>query len=76
MYIYVHTFVYVCVCFCNIIEYTRQGSIHACYAYDHVCMHVHALTLSLRAASAPSDTSCATVPARPPSLAQCKAERI
>ena len=31
MYIYVYTFVYVCVCFCNIIEYTRQGYIHACY---------------------------------------------
>ena len=31
MYIYVHTFMYVCVCFCNIIEYTRQGYIHACY---------------------------------------------
>ena len=28
--IYVHTFMYVCV-FCNIIEYTRQGYIHACY---------------------------------------------
>jgi len=27
-------------------------------------MHVHALTLSLRPASAPSDRSCATVPAR------------
>ena len=46
------------------------------YVYDHVLMHVHALTSSLRAASAPSDTSCATVPARPFSLAQCKAERI
>ena len=46
------------------------------YVYDHVLMHVHALTLSLRAASAPCDTSCATVPARPPSLALCKAERI
>ena len=31
MYIYVHTFMYVCVCFCNIMEYTRQGYIHACY---------------------------------------------
>ena len=46
------------------------------YVYDHVLMHVHALTSSLRAASAPSDTSCATVPARPFSLALCKAERI
>ena len=46
------------------------------YVYDHVLMHVHFLTLSLRAASAPSDRSCATVPARPPSLALCKAERI
>ena len=46
------------------------------YVYDHVLMHVHALTLSLRAASAPCDRSCATVPARPPSLALCKAERI
>ena len=46
------------------------------YVYDHVLMHVHALTLSLRAASAPSDRSCATVPARPSSLALCKAERI
>ena len=46
------------------------------YVYDHVLMHVHALTSSLRAASAPCDTSCATVPARPPSLALCKAERL
>jgi len=46
------------------------------YVYDHVLMHVHALTPSLRAASAPSDTSCATVPARPSSLALCKAERV
>ena len=30
-YIYVYTFVYVCVSICNIIEYTRQGYIHACY---------------------------------------------
>ena len=45
------------------------------YVYDHVLMHVHALTSSLRAASAPSDTSCATVPARPHRLAVCKAER-
>ena len=46
------------------------------YVYDHVLMHVHALTSSLRAASAPCDTSCATVPARPSSLALCKAERL
>ena len=34
MYIYVYTFVYVCVSICNIIEYTRQGYIHA----DFTCM--------------------------------------
>ena len=31
MYIYVYTFVCVCVSICNLIEYTRQGYIHACY---------------------------------------------
>ena len=76
----VHICAYICVCMCLFLQhngiYAPRLYTRMLYVYDHVLMHVHALTSSLRAASAPSDTSCATVPARPPSLALCKAELL
>ena len=38
--IYVYTFMCVCVSICNIIEYTRQGYIHACYMCMSSCMYM------------------------------------
>ena len=44
--------------------------------YHHVCTHIHVLTLFASPALAPCDSSFATVPARPFSLATCNAERL
>ena len=74
--VHICVYIYVCMCFYVNRIYAPRLYTRMLYVYDHVLMHVHALTSSLRAASAPCDTSCATVPARPPSLAMCKAERV
>ena len=42
---------------------------HILHVYHHVFTYAHALTLSVSAASAPTDSSFATVPASPFSLA-------
>ena len=42
---------------------------HILHVYHHVFTYAHALTLSVSAASAPNDSSFATVPASPFSLA-------
>ena len=44
--------------------------------YHNVCTHIHVLTLSASPAFAPSDSSFATVPARPFLVATCNAERL
>ena len=53
---------------------TRHDQEDTARVYRHVCTHIHVLTRRGSAALAPSDSSVATVPARPFSLATCNAE--
>ena len=58
------------------VHIAKRRSTWDIHARDHVFTHGKALTASVSAASAPSASSCATVSARPFSLATCNADRL